>query len=191
MTLRIGPLMGDDILKYILFFFISSIAWGSYASNSYQPGIFVKNSNGKYNFLVSGGINSGGVLLVADECEGSKCYKKVDSSYILNKGEDLNSSDEINFNKVYRYEVSGINIKNEITIAYYFLNKETLSITSLIKNGRQYLINVGGDINKGFFCKSEEGVHLYILSTNNNINSHVYYSLGYSVKPDCDRFMYE
>lgn len=66
--------MGDNMLKHISFF-LSAIVWGSQASDSYHPGIFVMNSDGKYNFLVSGCVSSGGVLLVADECEGSKCYK--------------------------------------------------------------------------------------------------------------------
>lgn len=167
------------------------IAWGSYASDSYLPGIFVTNANGKSNFIVSGGVSSGGVLLVADECEGSKCYRKVEFSNMLNKGEDLNASDEINFNKVYRYEVSGVNIKSSITIAYYFLSEKTLSKTSLIKDGRQYIINVDGVVSKGFVCRSEEGVHLYTRSINKKVNSHMYYSLGYSVKPDCERFMHE
>ncbi|MEM0550591.1 hypothetical protein [Aeromonas sp. SER] len=178
-------------MKYLLFFLINAIAWGSYASDSYQPGIFLTNSNGKYDFIVSGGISSRGVLVVADECEGSKCYKKVESSYMFNKGEDLNASDEINLNKVYRYEVSGIKIKNSITIAYYFPNEKTLSKTSLIKDRGGDIIKVDGSVSKGFVCKSEEGVHLYTLSKNRNVNNHMYYSLGYSVKPDCDRFMHE
>ncbi|MBF7997622.1 hypothetical protein [Rahnella laticis] len=181
------------ILAVIALFFTSIICFAKDPVVKINTGIVVPSSDYGYFLYTPRNIMDTDIIFMEYNFNGQvKCCVKINGNELAWREKTTAVSDESGGQDVNLYiPIKNNKIKETAPkISIIFSEHDSKSFSPVISRSENNITVLVKGMNYYFsMCNSQEGVHIY--SVGNKVDGHLYYPLGYEVKPTCPKAIYD